>query len=111
MSLVFCRMALRNKKYLQFSIYIVLIIFIGWLGYTIIYGRGGIIERRETQKNLSLLEEDIDSLEHEIERIDLEIKNLKSNRKYMIGLAREFGYKQEGEIIFRFLPKTERAPD
>jgi cell division protein FtsB len=98
-------MAWRDKKHLQFIIYIVLILFIGWLGYTVIYGKGGIIERRETQRNLSLLEEDINSLEHEIERIDLDIKNLKSNRKYVISLARELGYKQDGEIIFRFLQR------
>ena len=111
MSLVFCRMALREKKYLQFIIYIVILIFIGWLGYTIIYGKGGIIERRETLRNLSFIEEDISVLEHEIERIALEIKNIKSNKKYITGLARELGYKQEGEIIFRFLPKTERVQD
>jgi cell division protein FtsB len=104
-------MAWREKKYLQCIIYIVVLVFIGWLGYTIIYGKGGIIERRETQNSLSLLEEDIRVLEHEIERIDLEIKNIKSNKKYITGLARELGYKQDGEIIFRFLPKTERAQD
>jgi cell division protein FtsB len=104
-------MVWKDKRYLQFIIYIVLILFIGWLGYTIINGKGGIVERNETQRNLSMLEEDIATLEHEIDRIDLEIKNFKDNKKLVAGLAREFGYKQEGELIFRFLPKSERSKD
>jgi cell division protein FtsB len=102
-------MVWKEKRYLQYIIYIVILLFIGWLGYAIIYGKGGIIERSETQRSLVLLEEDIDTLEHKIEKIDLEIKSFKDNRKLIAGLAREYGYKREGELIFRFLPKRNKT--
>jgi cell division protein FtsB len=104
-------MVWKEKRYLQYIIYIVILLFIGWLGYTIVYGKGGIIERSETNRSLALLEEDIDTLEHEIEKIDLEIKSFKDNRKLIEGLAREYGYKREGELIFRFLPKRKKPQD
>lgn len=97
-----------GKKILNIIIYIIMFSFAIWLGYIIIYGNGGIVERRETQKTLDLLEEEIRELEFQIERVDLQIKDLKNNKKNIESFARELGYKNEGEVIFRFARKGKR---
>lgn len=100
-----------NNRFLGIIVYIVMLVFLAWLGYTVVYGNGGIIERRRTERTLTSLEEEIAALESDIERADLELRNLKSNRKYLTMLARELGYRHEGELIFRFMRKKETLQD
>ena len=60
---------------------------------------------------LAALSIKLESLEQDIEKADLELHNLESNKKHLTQLARELGYKQEGETIFRFLRKKETLLD
>jgi len=98
-----------NKLNTIIYIFVILISF--WMGYIIVYGRGGIIQRKDVEKKLMLLDTDILNLERKRDMIDLQIKNLKNNEKYIEGYAREQGYKKEGEIIFKFIKKKEETID
>jgi cell division protein FtsB len=100
-----------NKRVIGITVYVLMLVFLAWLGYMIVYGNGGIIERKKTERTLANLEEEIESLERVIEKTDLELHNLESNKKYLTQLARELGYKQEGETIFRFLRKKDTSLD
>lgn len=56
-------------------------------------------------RELRVLEAEIEQLKKEKETLSWEIKNLKSNKSYIGSVARDLGYKQEGEIIFKFVEK------
>ena len=100
-----------NKRVLGIVVYVCMLVFLVWLGYTVVYGKGGIVERRMTERTLADLEEEIEVLERHIERADLELLNLRSNERYLTQLARNLGYRHEGEIIFRFLRKKDTSLD
>ena len=100
-----------NRKFLSIIVYTVMLIFLAWLGYTVVYGKGGIVERRSTEQTLARLEEEIELLEREIERADIELRNIRGNKRYLAQLARELGYKYDGELIFRFMRKKETVQD
>lgn len=93
---------------LQLIIYLLFFLFAFWIVYIIIYGNGGIVKREKIEKELRVLEEEIYGLERTRERLDWEIKNLRSNRSYIEAYAREIGFKKRGEIIFKFVKKSKQ---
>lgn len=98
----------RLGQTLNYILLFSILVFILWIGYVIVWGRGGIIERRKAQHELALLQKEIAELKKEEERLDWEIRNMKYNKRYIEGYARELGYKKEGEIIFKFIDQTEK---
>ena len=93
---------------LQLIIYLLFFLFAFWIVYIIIYGNGGIVKREKIERELRVLEEEIYGLERTRERLDWEIKNLRSNRSYIEAYAREIGFKKRGEIIFKFIKKSKQ---
>jgi cell division protein FtsB len=104
-------METRNKRVLNIIVTVVIFLFLAWLGYAVVHGNGGILERRDTERMITRLEEEIGALEHEIARTDLELSNLKNNKKHLTQLARELGYMHEGELIFRFMSRGDVPKD
>jgi cell division protein FtsB len=90
---------------LQLIIYCIIFLIAFWISYIIIYGNGGIVKRNKMTRELRVLEAEIEQLKKEKETLSWEIKNLKSNKSYIESVARDLGYKQEGEIIFKFVEK------
>jgi cell division protein FtsB len=90
---------------LQLIIYCIIFLIAFWISYIIIYGNGGIVKRNKMTRELRVLEAEIEQLKKEKETLSWEIKNLKSNKSYIGSVARDLGYKQEGEIIFKFVEK------
>jgi len=90
---------------LQLIIYCIIFLIAFWISYIIIYGNGGIVKRNKMTRELRVLEAEIEKLKKEKETLSWEIKNLKSNKSYIGSVARDLGYKQEGEIIFKFVEK------
>ena len=93
---------------LQLIIYLLFFLFAFWIVYIIIYGNGGIVKREKIERELRVLEEEIYGLERTRERLDWEIKNLRSNRSYIEAYAREIGFRKRGEIIFKFVKKSKQ---
>jgi len=86
-------------------IYFLLIIVSVWIIYLIVYGHGGIVERKKIINEITLLHREIEKLKDEKAKLIWEIKNLTTNERYIAGLAHENGYRKEDEIIFKFLKK------
>ena len=76
-----------------------------WIIYLMIYGHGGIVERKKIVDEITLLHREIDNLRSEKSRLQWEIENLTSNKDYLAGLAHENGYREENETIFKFLKR------
>ncbi len=93
---------------LNLLIYILIILSAIWISYTIIYGRGGIVKRRELDRQVRQLQDEIEELKDEKKIIENAIVNMKDNTRYIEGFARELGYKREGEIIFKFIEKSDQ---
>ncbi|MBN2323727.1 MAG: septum formation initiator family protein [Spirochaetes bacterium] len=100
-------MEIRNRRAINIIVTSVIFLFLAWLGYAVVHGNGGILERRNTERMIACLEEEIGVLEHEIARTDLELSNLKNNKKHLTQTAREFGYMHEGELVFRFMSRND----
>ena len=95
---------------LNLVFYVIFSLFAFWIGFVIIYGNGGINNRRKASLELQVLEEDIKELEQKRKLLEWEIKNINSNRAYIESFARELGYRKNGEIIFRFMKKQKEKP-
>jgi cell division protein FtsB len=93
---------------LNLLIYILIIISAIWVSYIIIYGRGGVVKRRELDRQVLLLQAEIQELQNEKKIVERAIVNMKDNPRYIEGFARELGYRREGEIIFKFIEKSEQ---
>jgi cell division protein FtsB len=96
------------KVNLNLLIYILIILSAVWVSYIIIYGRGGIVKRRELDRQVLLLQAEIRELRNEKKTVERAIVNMKDNTRYIEGFARELGYKREGEFIFKFIEKSEQ---
>jgi cell division protein FtsB len=88
-------------------LYLILILSMIWVSYIIVWGKGGLVERKNLENQILSLEEEVHRLKLQEELLDIHIRNLKENRKYIEGYARELGYKKEGEVIFKFVQKNE----
>ena len=95
---------------LNLVFYAIFSLFAFWIGFVIIYGNGGINNRRKASLELQVLEEDLKELEQNRKLLEWEIENIRSNRAYIESFARELGYRKNGEIIFRFMKKQEDKP-
>ncbi len=95
---------------LNLVFYVIFSLFAFWIGFIIIYGNGGINNRKKASLELQVLEEDIKELERERKLLEWEIEKIRSNRAYIESFARELGYRKKGEIIFRFMKKQEEEP-
>ncbi len=94
-----------KSSYINIFIYLVIISVTIWIFYIIIFGNGGIIERKRIMTQIGNLEREIDNLKEEKLRLEWEIHNLKVSDDYLIRLAHSYGYKQDDEIVFKFLTK------
>ena len=95
---------------LNLAFYVIFSMFAFWIGYVIIYGNGGISNRKKASLELQVLQDDIRELEQKRKLLEWEIGNIRSNRAYIESFARELGYRKKGEIIFRFMKKKEEKP-
>ena len=93
-----------KKNPLGFLIYGVIFLVSIWICWILVYGKSGIVSRRNLQQRISALQEEVVHLEREIDLADLELKNLKDNT-YIEGYARELGYKKKGEVIYKFMKR------
>jgi len=92
-------------------LYIIIACVMLWIAYIVVYGSGGVFERREARRQVIALEAEIATLEKEKNRADQTIEFLQKNKLYIEGYARELGYKKRGEVIFKFIEKKEANPD
>ena len=95
---------------LNLVFYVIFSLFAFWIGFVIIYGNGGINNRRKASLELQVLEQDIKDLEQKRKLLEWETEKIRSNRAYIESFARELGYRKNGEIIFRFTRKQEEKP-
>ncbi len=96
---------------LRFALFIVVACIMLWIGYIVVYGNGGVFERREARRQASTLEAEIAALKKEKDIAEKKIEFLQKNTRYIEGYARELGYKKKGEMIFKFIDKKEANPD
>jgi cell division protein FtsB len=89
-------------------VWVMILLLACWVCYAVVWARGGMVQKRETAAELAALEREIERLEREIERTDVHLRNLRSNRRYLLGYAREQGYRMPDEVIFKFIPKSEQ---
>ena len=99
------RMIKGTQNSIHLIIYFIFFLFAFWIIYIVINGNGGIVNREKLERELLILEEEIQELKKDKERLVWEINNLRSNRPYIEAFAREIGFKREGEIIFKFVKK------
>jgi len=96
----------RNHNNIFYIVFLGLIII--WMGYIIINGKGGILRKNELEEKIIKLESEIKELEHENTFLDIKIENLSSNKRFIQGYARELGYKNDGDLIYKFIKKNRR---
>ncbi len=96
---------------LHVVLYIIVLCVMLWVGYIVVYGSGGVFERREARRLVSALYAEIETLEREKDIAEKKIEFLQENKRYIEGYARELGYKKRGEMIFKFIEKKEANPD
>jgi len=95
------------RKHLNTIIYIALIVLATWISYIIVYGKGGIVKRRNLETEIISLQREIGELENSSGMIDIVIQNMRENERYIQGYARELGYRREGETIYKFIEREQ----
>lgn len=95
------------RKHLNAIIYIALIVLSIWISYIIVYGKGGIVKRRNLETEIISLQREIRELENSSGMIDIVIQNMRENERYIEGYARELGYRREGETIYKFIEREQ----
>jgi len=95
------------RKHLNTIIYIALIVLATWISYIIVYGKGGIVKRRNLETEIISLQREIGELENSSGMIDIVIQNMRENERYIEGYARELGYRREGETIYKFIEREQ----
>jgi cell division protein FtsB len=95
------------RKHLNTIIYIALIVLAIWISYIIVYGKGGIVKRRNLEIEIISLQREISELENSSGMIDIVIQNMRENERYIEGYARELGYRREGETIYKFIEREQ----
>ncbi len=95
------------RKHLNAIIYIALIVLSIWISYIIVYGKGGIVKRRNLETEIISLQREIGELENSSGMIDIVIQNMRENERYIEGYARELGYRREGETIYKFIEREQ----
>ena len=95
------------RKHLNTIIYIALIILAIWISYIIVYGKGGIVKRRNLETEIISLQREIRELENSSGMIDIVIQNMRENERYIEGYAQELGYRREGETIYKFIEREQ----
>jgi cell division protein FtsB len=75
------------------------------MAFHVIFGANGMVVYQQKRTEYKALEKEIDSLQHENERINQKIKGLRTDPKIIEKEAREqFGYARPGEVVYS-LPK------
>jgi cell division protein FtsB len=95
------------RKHLNTIIYIALIVLAIWISYIIVYGKGGIVKRRNLETEIISLQREIRELENSSGMIDIVIQNMREKERYVEGYARELGYRREGETIYKFVEREQ----
>ena len=95
------------RKHLNTIIYIALIVLAIWISYIIVYGKGGIVKRRNLETEIISLQREIRELENSSGMIDIVIQNMRENERYIEGYAQELGYRREGETIYKFIEREQ----
>jgi cell division protein FtsB len=86
-------------------IYVSLILLAIWVSFIIVYGKGGIVKRKNLEAEILTLQQEIRTLENQRALLDIDIQNLRDNPRYIEGYARELGYRKEGEVIYKFIER------
>jgi len=107
----FFRMKIKNGLIIKLVVYIITLFFTIFIGYSIIFGKGGIMDRKGLEKEIELLRKEIEELENEKGKIGWKIENLQSNKAFVEGFARELGFKKDGEIIFKYIKNSDGKQD
>jgi cell division protein FtsB len=84
-------------------LFCIFFLFAFWVAYALVYGRGGVIERKKALKQIDRLRAEIGQLETSSQHLDWRIENLRTDRRAVESYARDLGFKKEGEVIYRFL--------
>ena len=95
------------KKYINTIIYVALIVLAVWISYIIVYGKGGIVRRRNLESEIIELQREIRELEISSGMIDINIQNMRENQRAIESYARELGYRKEGETIYKFIEREQ----
>jgi cell division protein FtsB len=98
-------MASQHGKKTHIAIFGVFLLFAFWVAFALVYGKGGVIARKNVLGQIARLKAEIARLESGTRHLDGRIENLKTNRHTVESHARELGFKKEGETIYRFLKK------
>ena len=93
------------KKNLSTIIYVALIVLAVWISYIIVYGKGGIVRRRNLESEIVELQREIHELEINSGMIDIRIQSMRENERSIQSYARELGYRREGESIYKFIER------
>jgi cell division protein FtsB len=94
------------------AFFCIFFLFAFWVAYALVYGKGGVIERKKVLGRIERLKAEIEQLESGSRHLDRRIENLKTDRRAVESYARELGFKKEGEVVYRFLkkaPQTENS--
>jgi cell division protein FtsB len=92
-------------KHAHYILYGIFFLFAFWVAFALVYGKGGMLERRKMTTRLDRLQEEVRDLEEQSAYLDWQVENMKKNRRTIEAYARELGFKKEGELIFRFMKK------
>jgi len=92
-------------NYLNLFIYLLIIAVTLWIGYIMVYGKGGIVRRNELRKELAIISREIDELSSQKDKLQWEIEHLSNDERYIQGFAHDSGYRLEDEMIFKFIER------
>jgi cell division protein FtsB len=95
------------KKHIHTIIYVALIVLAVWISYIIVYGKGGIVRRRNLESEIVELQREIGELEFRSGMIDVKIQSMRENERSIESYAREIGYRREGETIYKFIEREQ----
>ena len=94
---------LGRRAHLAF--FFIFFLFAFWVAYALVYGKGGVIERKKVLARIEQLRAEIERLESGSRHLDRRIENLRTDSRAVESYARELGFKKEGEVVYRFLKK------
>lgn len=86
-------------------LYVIVVILFVLIVATLVFNRNGFIALGELREEIDRVSGTIDSLENQIEELELDLERLSSDSLYMEQMVREIlGWGREGEFIVRFVP-------
>lgn len=94
--------AAQSQKIRKFLLIAVMLFIIGYFAYLFMYGEEGYMRYQELKATQQDMNQEIRNIELEKKQILKEIHVIRKDPYAMEGHAREMGYQQEGEVIYKF---------